>query len=828
MEKHIVWKQEKRNIGTAQWMIRSVLVCLAYIVFGKGVMGLVGHIFGFQEVLHHGGIFFLATLGVALWNERSKDEGQRKSPLPGNVLLLGILAIVLWFAYREAGETLKEGFSELLNVYVDRWSAHTSKYIFTDSGRASAICTAVEFLLLIVIPILEILGCKFGKRRFALILPLALACVGLLVVCSPQWEELVFLFFSGVMFFYLDSYDKIGGKSLCLTVVGCLLLLGITDGFRERAEERVISWNGEWFYLQENLEETIRNSNPFSRFSQEDRVDNSTPKYKDKQVIELSMSAKPTTNIYLRGYHCVDYQEGVWSKDYTAFIDACAESEMGAEETVKKLLAIQHDSEDVNGNELITYELHYTGIRDENLYFPYAAGWEEEPKKYTFPADFVVNKKKSLKEAKAISWKELRYLDELPQMGVISVGQDTKLIGTFISGYSVNKLYYEERELSGWYNDFVYENYLQVPENMPSIKQMAEQMKNSLNYNFSANLKLINDPISSMEICNGGRLRLAREVASWLGSMNRYALELDKLPYGEDAVEYFLNTSKEGYCVHFASTGTLLLRELGIPARYVTGFVVKPDAVTYEEGTYKASVLDSDAHAWVEIYMDNYGWIPVEMTPGYRDTGVEELITPIVPPVPENTPEPVTEESGEPEATPEATKQPEEEKQEEESGKDAGDSGDGKGWNDSDTDSPSSEKRRVSRFIVGSIPVLVACLTGVALYQSYVGNRKRRARQLNAYMLRGENQKAVKWINQAIYKALVDINRKYARLRDGEYLAALKQEFGEAGDAQWDMYFDIVRRTVYSREQISAEEAKKCYALYRLVQQNSKKNTKTP
>ena len=92
---------------------------------------------------------------------------------------------------------------------------------------------------------------------------------------------------------------------------------------------------------------------------------------------------------------------------------------------------------------------------------------------------------------------------------------------------------------------------------MPSIKQMAEQMKNSLNYNFSANLKLINDPISSMEICNGGRLRLAREVASWLGSMNRYALELDKLPYGEDAVEYFLNTSKEGYCVHFASAGTL-------------------------------------------------------------------------------------------------------------------------------------------------------------------------------------------------------------------------------------------------------------------------------
>ena len=830
MEKHIIWKQEKGNIGKAQWIIRSVLVCLAYIVFGKGVMGLVGHIFGFQEVLRHGGLFFLATLAVALWNERPGDVGQRKRHLPGNALLLGILAVVLWFAYKEAGEILKEGFSALGNVYMDRWKAHTSKYVLTDTGSVPAMLTAVEFLLLIVVPILEMLGCKSGKRRFSLMLPVVLICMGLLVVCSPQWEDIVFLFFSGVLFFYLDSYDKIDGKGLCVTVVGVLLLLGVTDGLQEKAEEFVISKNGEWFYLQENLEESIRNGSLFSRFSQEDRVDNSTPRYKDKEVIELSMSTKPTSNIYLRGYHCVDYREGVWSKDYTAFTDACAESEMDAEETAKKLLALQHESDDVNGNEVITYELHYTGIRDENLYFPYAAGWEEETKNYTFPSDYLIKKKKSLKKAKGLSWKTLRYLDEEPIMGVITDEQgEFSIIGIFESGYAPDKLPSEDKAVATWYNDFVQKNYLEVPEDIPAIKQMVKHINHSIG--IAESQELWGDTQVSTEILNDRRLQVAQSVSYWLRTHNKYALELDDLPNGEDALEYFLSTSHKGYCVHFASAGTLILRELGVPARYVTGFVVKPDAVTYEEGTYKASVLDSDAHAWVEIYMDNYGWIPVEMTPGYEETGRVEYLTTVVPSVPETTPEPVTEETDEPEVTPEATMQPEEEKQEEdweESSEDIGDSGDGKGWNDSDTGSTTGEKRSAGRFVVGSILVLVVCLAGVVTYQYRVGSRKRRARQLRNYIRRGENQKAVKWINLTIYKALVEIDHKYAKLKDEEYLEALKKEFGEIEEARWDGYFDVVRRTVYSREQISPEEVKECYALYRLVQQNSKKNRKKP
>lgn len=83
--------------------------------------------------------------------------------------------------------------------------------------------------------------------------------------------------------------------------------------------------------------------------------------------------------------------------------------------------------------------------------------------------------------------------------------------------------------------------------------------------------------------------------------------------YG-DFMEFFL-AEKRGYCIHFATAGALLLRMQGIPARYVTGYTVGLNSSG--EGT----ALDSDAHAWVEVYITGYGWYPVEMTPGYAGGG---------------------------------------------------------------------------------------------------------------------------------------------------------------------------------------------------------------
>ena len=81
----------------------------------------------------------------------------------------------------------------------------------------------------------------------------------------------------------------------------------------------------------------------------------------------------------------------------------------------------------------------------------------------------------------------------------------------------------------------------------------------------------------------------------------------------------------------------LLLRTVGIPARYVSGFA----AVVPPSG--RVDVPDSSAHAWVEIYLDGYGWYPVEVTPGYGGGGgttASETPSPSQIPAPETTPTP--------------------------------------------------------------------------------------------------------------------------------------------------------------------------------------------
>jgi transglutaminase-like putative cysteine protease len=76
---------------------------------------------------------------------------------------------------------------------------------------------------------------------------------------------------------------------------------------------------------------------------------------------------------------------------------------------------------------------------------------------------------------------------------------------------------------------------------------------------------------------------------------------------------------KEGYEIHFATLATLLLREAGIPARYVEGYYLssKDTNIYTKMKSIVFDIPDSYAHAWVEVYMDGIGWTPVEVTPGF-------------------------------------------------------------------------------------------------------------------------------------------------------------------------------------------------------------------
>lgn len=106
-----------------------------------------------------------------------------------------------------------------------------------------------------------------------------------------------------------------------------------------------------------------------------------------------------------------------------------------------------------------------------------------------------------------------------------------------------------------------------------------------------------------------GPLTYAWRIGDILEKLCEYDPNVPAPPEGTDPVLYFLTGSRRGYCMHFASAATLMLRSLGVPARYVQGYTVQT------EPGRQVSVPDYAAHAWVEVYVDGYGWYPVEVTP---------------------------------------------------------------------------------------------------------------------------------------------------------------------------------------------------------------------
>jgi transglutaminase-like putative cysteine protease len=77
-------------------------------------------------------------------------------------------------------------------------------------------------------------------------------------------------------------------------------------------------------------------------------------------------------------------------------------------------------------------------------------------------------------------------------------------------------------------------------------------------------------------------------------------------------------TFKRGYCEHYATLMTVLLRERGIPARFVHGFLPG----TLDKRTGFETIANSAAHAWVEVYFPGYGWVMFDPTGGNLDATV--------------------------------------------------------------------------------------------------------------------------------------------------------------------------------------------------------------
>ncbi|MBQ8447172.1 MAG: hypothetical protein IJX31_05295, partial [Clostridia bacterium] len=186
----------------------------------------------------------------------------------------------------------------------------------------------------------------------------------------------------------------------------------------------------------------------------------------------------------------------------------------------------------------------------------------------------------------------------LGEYSYVAQASDVQMLGATKDMYSLEFYSYQKKSvilpvpdefsaLELQYRNFVYDQYLQLPEDT-----------------YNATLSFLQT--------NGITPYTSNQVQKVLNLFGKYTynLEYDQtLDKQEDVVVSFLYEYKQGICQHFASAGVVMFRSLGIPARYVGGLY----AGNVEGGEWTVVVANA-AHAWVEIYQDGVGWIRLDPT----------------------------------------------------------------------------------------------------------------------------------------------------------------------------------------------------------------------
>ncbi len=147
------------------------------------------------------------------------------------------------------------------------------------------------------------------------------------------------------------------------------------------------------------------------------------------------------------------------------------------------------------------------------------------------------------------------------------------------------------RKVTPTYSDYIKSKYLQLPSTLPPrVKALAHQIMDNIPNAYDR----------------------AEALETFLRSPPySYSAQVKATPPGRDPVDYFLFDLKQDFCEYFASAMVVMLREEGIPARLVEGFTTG----AFDTASNAFVVREQDAHAWVEAYFPQYGWIEFEPTP---------------------------------------------------------------------------------------------------------------------------------------------------------------------------------------------------------------------
>lgn len=795
------------------------------------------------------------------------------------ILGVGTLGGLFYLLRTKQGERILHGLQAVAFEYVGWWNEYFKTSFRVSEGDMFWTEEALIFALTALCFLLVWYGRVKKKAYIAVIVPLLSLVAGLLVGKTPDGVSLFVaafaLFLSNAAGFrrpeFLAAPDKSGRESGRLkqflwipVAVGLLALcLIVKTAGTASADERVTSggeqirqkqktvleeitgWNG-WKEIKagksvENavneflIRVGIKERNDIeSNFA---RLDNETPEYEDVAVLKLAMDKKPEYGAYLVGFYADRYDDGVWDTDVEAFEEACKKAGSAPEAVAKGLLSMAPDRVAAYYGKESLSDFNYRGIEGTMQYakanlvktfLPYFA--EVTDGRVRPEGDSRYVKEKGATRVKFTLWN----YDVDSLIGIVFRGEETEKAWT-------------KESWERWYEEYVKETYLDVPEGMTQVEKAAEEIRNWKRNFFG---------IEGKDSVNFDRLNKAYQVADWMRENTSYSLELPELPKGSDPVEYFLGTSRQGYCMHYASSSVMILRELGVPARYVSGYVVgsyRQDGTTQK---YEAVVKDSDGHAWVEIYLEGFGWIPVEVTKGYsvlpdgtsiyrqNESGGYQLFRenwtdvayphpgqsywtetrPFVTPAPTPTPDPTV--TRQPSAG--GTEHPPTQGESQSGVSQVGgvDAPDTKA--EPDAVKPGEEPEEEEKIDLSVNPVvLVFALPAIGIFLGVILPLWERFRKVKSRMDEGTiqkkskgfgNRQKIKLMNERLYRKLRGKGKIYKKyIRDEEYEEVLQKYRTVVSREERERYMHLVKAAAFSYNTFTEDEVEFCKQIYHRV-----------
>lgn len=647
--------------------------------------------------------------------------------------------------------------------------------------------SGVLFAVFIVFFAFRLHNCWYGM------LPVyAVVCLGMAVGKTPDKAAVAFLVVGISMAMAWVSRQERGGRRSFLyknvkkqrpvwtyAILCAVLSAGLMAAWQygQRTEDYVLKDAKEYLERQHEMERRVKHSvetvvqyiRAKSGLDSDGTLSNAEPRYTNKAVIRITASVKPNTTLYLRGFVGGEYENGKWKEcDTESFRKIMpGKGEEGAIFDVGyrffEKWSYYADSKKVNR---IKMEQTGAGKNSKYAYLPYFSNI------YSVSNDaseecIVLDGENGIRKKKDEYY--VNYYDvgkkEMRESGAYWMDAEGDAVTALKNdGWSLSD------KKAARYSDYVKKSYGRLPETgLPRLRALAEPL-------------LLNSDM--------GAYSRVGEVQELLMQQAVYDKKLNPVPAGKDYVEYFLFDQQRGFCEHFATAGTLLLRACHIPARYAAGYKVTPDQFQEnEDGSYTAVVLDSDAHAWSEVYNAYFGWYPVEMTPGQgRSVQRENQES-----SPQQTLSPVGQEGKEekqikkPKETVTPTPKPVKQPQNNGGGK-SGQAFRGKGLS-------------LVLFLV--IIILILIPAGYVFYQRYLQSKYRK-------ML--ENQKEDK--NAAIRTRTEFFllflkkcgKRRLLQKNEAEWFAFLAEEYKEMEEEIWKQLKMILQEAEFSNQNISQEK----------------------